>query len=90
MKGWSLTAVVRDMLISCCSRGGSVEGESVSLVVLSQMACSDRPSYRPVWFGCDVGQFSDSTLGIMDTALFDLETPFGVTLGMNKAQRLQT
>lgn len=45
---------------------------------------------QPVWFGCDVGQASNSQLGIMDTALFDLQTPFGVTLGMTKAQRLQT
>lgn len=27
----------------------------------------------PVFFGCDVGKFSDSSKGIMDTALFDYE-----------------
>lgn len=28
---------------------------------------------QPVFFGCDVGQFSDRDLGIMDTALFEYE-----------------
>ena len=28
---------------------------------------------QPVFFGCDVGKFSDSVPGIMDTALFEYE-----------------
>lgn len=28
---------------------------------------------QPVFFGCDVGKFSDSAAGIMDTALFEYE-----------------
>lgn len=28
---------------------------------------------QPVFFGCDVGKFSDSAKGIMDTALFEYE-----------------
>ncbi len=28
---------------------------------------------QPVFFGCDVGKFSDRDLGIMDTALFEYE-----------------
>lgn len=27
----------------------------------------------PVFFGCDVGKFSDQETGIMDTALFEYE-----------------
>ncbi|KAL5484822.1 LAP3_2 [Sanghuangporus weigelae] len=47
---------------------------------------------QPVFFGCDVNQFSDSSLGIMDTALHTpgLENAFNITLGMTKAERLQT
>ena len=47
---------------------------------------------QPVFFGCDVNQFSDSGLGIMDTALHTpgLENAFNITLGMTKAERLQT
>lgn len=44
----------------------------------------------PVFFGCDVGKYSDSTKGIMDTDLVDFELGFNVTLGMSKAQRLIT
>jgi aminopeptidase C len=28
---------------------------------------------HPVFFGCDVGKFSDKTAGIMDAALFEYE-----------------
>lgn len=28
---------------------------------------------HPVFFGCDVGKFSDSAKGIMDTALYEYE-----------------
>lgn len=44
----------------------------------------------PVFFGCDVGKYSSSSLGIMDTALVDYELAFNVKLGMSKAQRLLT
>ncbi|KAI0699227.1 peptidase C1B, bleomycin hydrolase [Cytidiella melzeri] len=44
---------------------------------------------QPVFFGCDVGQFSDRDEGIMDTALYDYETAFDITLGLSKADRLR-
>ncbi|KAF8070226.1 bleomycin hydrolase [Lyophyllum atratum] len=44
---------------------------------------------QPVFFGCDVGKFSDKVGGIMDTALFEYETAFDITLGLTKAERLQ-
>ncbi|KAM0513026.1 hypothetical protein ACHAPE_008231 [Trichoderma viride] len=45
----------------------------------------------PVFFGCDVGKFSDRTAGIMDLELFDYEAGINTSLlGMNKAQRLMT
>lgn len=43
----------------------------------------------PVFFGCDVGKFSDSSKGIMDTDLFDYELGFNISLNMNKSERLQ-
>ncbi|KAG8936655.1 hypothetical protein FRC02_000113 [Tulasnella sp. 418] len=45
---------------------------------------------HPVFFGCDVGQFSHSRFGIMDTSLYEYENAFGVHFGLTKAQRLQT
>lgn len=44
----------------------------------------------PIFFGSDVGKYSDSTKGIMDTDLFDYELGFNIKLGMSKAERLQT
>ena len=44
----------------------------------------------PVFFGSDVGKYSDSAKGIMDTDLVDYELGFNVKLGMSKAQRLLT
>ncbi|KAH7913143.1 peptidase C1B, bleomycin hydrolase, partial [Hygrophoropsis aurantiaca] len=47
---------------------------------------------QPVFFGCDVGKFSDTKkdVGIMDIDLFEYEQAFDITLGLTKAQRLQT
>ncbi|KAF1981348.1 peptidase C1B, bleomycin hydrolase [Aulographum hederae CBS 113979] len=44
----------------------------------------------PVFFGSDVGKYSDSSAGIMDTELYDYELGFNVRLGMHKAERLMT
>ncbi|KAH7019182.1 peptidase C1B, bleomycin hydrolase [Ilyonectria destructans] len=45
----------------------------------------------PIFFGSDVGQFSDSKSGIMDLELFNYDLGFNTSLlGMNKAQRLMT
>ncbi|MCJ1242203.1 hypothetical protein MMC14_010210 [Varicellaria rhodocarpa] len=43
----------------------------------------------PVFFGSDVGQFSNRT-GIMDTNLIDYELGFNIHLGLSKSQRLMT
>ncbi|KAK3336933.1 peptidase C1B, bleomycin hydrolase [Cercophora scortea] len=45
----------------------------------------------PIFFGSDVGKFSDRVSGIMDTGLIDYELGFNVSLlGMDKAARLRT
>lgn len=44
----------------------------------------------PIFFGSDVGKYSDSKSGIMDTSLFDFELGFNIRLGLSKAQRLMT
>jgi bleomycin hydrolase len=44
---------------------------------------------EPVWFGCDVGQWSDRDLGIMDTDLFNYEGLLDTKFSLNKGQRLQ-
>jgi len=44
---------------------------------------------QPVFFGCDIGKFSDKSSGIMDTAFFEYENAFDISLGLSKADRLQ-
>ncbi|KAI9840178.1 MAG: hypothetical protein M1838_004188 [Thelocarpon superellum] len=44
----------------------------------------------PIFFGSDVGKYSDSQSGVMDTGLIDYELGFNIRLGMTKSQRLQT
>lgn len=44
---------------------------------------------QPVFFGCDVGQFSDRVGGIMDTALHQYANAFDISFGLTKAQRLE-
>jgi bleomycin hydrolase len=44
----------------------------------------------PIFFGSDVGKYSNSRSGIMDTALVDYELGFNIKLGLTKAQRLMT
>lgn len=44
----------------------------------------------PIFFGSDVGKYSDSAKGIMDTDLIDYELGFNVKLSMSKAERLMT
>ena len=45
----------------------------------------------PIFFGSDVGKFSNSTLGIMDLDLIDYELGFNVSLrGSDKASRLRS
>ncbi|KAF2840032.1 bleomycin hydrolase-like protein [Patellaria atrata CBS 101060] len=44
----------------------------------------------PVFFGSDVGKYSDSTKGIMDPDLFNYELAFNLRLGLTKTERLQT
>lgn len=44
---------------------------------------------EPVWFGCDVGQWSDRDLGIMDTELFNYQDLLDTKFTLDKGQRLQ-
>jgi bleomycin hydrolase len=68
--------------------GRSTRYLNVELEVMKQAAIEQIKDERPVWFGCDVGKMFDRDLGLMDTALYDYESIYGVRFGMNKAERL--
>ncbi|KAG6813314.1 hypothetical protein H0H92_012127 [Tricholoma furcatifolium] len=62
----------------------NTEVENMKAVVVKMIKAG-----HPVFFGCDVGKLSDRNAGIMDTALFEYELAFDITLGLTKAERLQ-
>lgn len=69
--------------------GRKVEYVNVEMVVLKTACVKMIKAGLPVFFGCDVGQFSDKNLGIMDTELFDYEVGLNTgLLVMSKAERL--
>ena len=43
----------------------------------------------PVWMGCDVGKEMDRKRGLWDADLYDVEGLYGVSYGMDKADRLR-
>ncbi|KAG1457880.1 hypothetical protein G6F56_006517 [Rhizopus delemar] len=53
-----------------------------------QLAINVLKSGRPVWFGCDVGQFSNNRVGAMDTKIYDYELAFNVKFNLTKEERL--
>ncbi|KAF4633908.1 hypothetical protein G7Y89_g4198 [Cudoniella acicularis] len=75
--------------------GNIVGGRNITYVNVSmdtmKTACIKMlQAGLPIFFGCDVGKYSNSTSGIMDTDLIDYELGFNVRLGLSKAQRLMT
>ncbi|MFC6386096.1 aminopeptidase C [Sporolactobacillus kofuensis] len=68
--------------------GHPIKYLNVDMETLKNLAISQIKDQESVWFGCDVVKYSDNTLGIMDTALFDYDTAFGTEFKMTKAERL--
>lgn len=70
--------------------GRGVSYINVPMAALKQACVAMLRAGVPVFFGCDVGQFSDTGAGVMDVALVDYELGFGVGLpALTKAQRLR-
>lgn len=61
---------------------------NLPIEVLKESAIKSIKAGVPVWFGCDVGKFSESKLGIMDDKLYDYEATLGEGDNMTKAERL--
>ncbi|KAF4993842.1 hypothetical protein FDECE_13295 [Fusarium decemcellulare] len=82
--------------LSVSRLGNIVGGRGVSYVnvdidTLKSTCIKMLKAGLPIFFGSDVGKFSDSKSGIMDLKLFNYELGFNTSLlGMTKAQRLMT
>ncbi|KAK0655857.1 peptidase C1B, bleomycin hydrolase [Cercophora newfieldiana] len=71
--------------------GRSITYINVNIDTLKAACVSMLKAGLPVFFGSDVGKFSNSTSGIMDLTLIDYELGFNISLlGMDKASRLRT
>jgi bleomycin hydrolase len=63
---------------------------NVSMPTLKTAAIKMLKAGLPVFFGCDVGKFSNSTTGIMDDKMFDYRLAFDISLNMDKEQRIRS
>ncbi|KAK3394407.1 peptidase C1B, bleomycin hydrolase [Podospora didyma] len=64
---------------------------NVDMPIIKAACVSMLKAGLPIFFGSDVGKFSNTPLGIMDLNLIDYELGFNVSLlGMDKAARLRT
>lgn len=71
--------------------GRSVTYINVEMAALKKACVAMLRAGLPVFFGSDVGKFSERNSGVMDLRIIDYELGFNVTLlGMDKAARLRT
>lgn len=83
----------RNRLLTVDKLGNVLEGRpltyvNVEMQTLKKAVIAMLKAGHPVFFGCDVGKFSDRDLGVMDADLTNLALGFNISLGMNKAERL--
>lgn len=57
---------------------------------IKPMAIESIKNNMAIYASCDVGQQLEKTYGILDIDNFDYESVYGVSFGMNKAERIQT
>ena len=68
--------------------GKDVTHLNVTMDRMKELILSQLKDNRIVWFGSDVGFYGDRELGVWDDQRFDLDTPFGLNLKMNKGESL--
>jgi bleomycin hydrolase len=74
--------------------GNVVDGDpvvylNVDIDLIRELAMRTIMAGEPVWFGCDVGKMMRRDMGIWDRNLFNLDSLYGTTFNMSKAERLQ-
>lgn len=64
---------------------------NVDMDTLKEACIKTIKAGLPIFFGCDVGKFSDKTSGIMDLKLYDYEVGLSTSLlNMSKEERLRS
>ncbi|KAK4192545.1 peptidase C1-like family-domain-containing protein [Podospora australis] len=71
--------------------GRDITYVNVDMVTLKDACVAMLKAGLPIFFGSDVGKFSNSALGVMDLDLIDYELGFNISLlGADKVARLMT
>ena len=68
--------------------GKEVTHLNVKMDRMKELIIAQLKEDRVVWFGSDVGFYGDRELGVWDDQKFDLETPFNLSLLMEKGESL--
>ena len=68
--------------------GKDVTHLNVTMDRMKELILSQLRDNRIVWFGSDVGFYGDREVGVWDDQKFDLETPFQLSLLMDKGESL--
>jgi bleomycin hydrolase len=68
--------------------GQAVRYLNVNMETFKRAACQSLVDGQSVWFGCDVGKLFNKERGILDTEVYDLDTLYGLSFKLDKAQRL--
>ena len=68
--------------------GKDVTHLNVSMDRMKELILSQLKDNRIVWFGSDVGFYGDREVGVWDDGKFDLDSPYGLNLLMNKGDSL--
>lgn len=73
--------------------GNVFEGEkikylNVNIDTMKQLTKKQLLDDEPTWFGCDVGQMSNSEDGVMSMGVYNFELPLNTPFAMSKANRL--
>jgi bleomycin hydrolase len=76
-------------VLTLVSEGNGVAYVNTTLSTMKSVAIKMLKQNNPVFFGSDVGQFSNSQLGVMDTDLYDYKLGFNLSLRMTKGERIK-
>jgi len=68
--------------------GNEIKYLNVDIDEMKQLTKKQLLDDEPTWFGCDVGQMSNSEDGVMSMGVYDFSLPLSTTFTMNKGQRL--
>ncbi|MDO1604463.1 C1 family peptidase [Lactobacillus sp. YT155] len=68
--------------------GRQVRHLNLDIDTFKSLAIKQLEAGESIWFGSDVGQSSDTKLGIMDTKIHDINGLFAADFQMTKAERL--